>query len=142
MPIELKTAIIVDPVGSSLGDRTPEDEIKQHIKDFSELLSPAKLKVYSPWSCYPEDLQPGTDLVLFDYGGMMLGNSMAEKNSWHLVAYAADNPSALLSVRSLDQRDGLRTGSAENARGAQHRATLLGAQTSLWRCLGWRKGTR
>jgi len=53
MPIELKTAIIVDPVGSSLGDRTPEDEIKQHIKDFSELLSPAKLKVYSPWSCYP-----------------------------------------------------------------------------------------
>jgi hypothetical protein len=100
MPIELKTAIIVDPIGSSLGDRTPEDEIKQHIKDFSELLSPAKLKVYSPWSCYPEDLQPGTDLVLFDYGGMMLGNSMAEKNSWHLVTYAADNPSALVVVVS------------------------------------------
>jgi hypothetical protein len=92
--ISLKTAIIVDPMGSS------EDETKQHVEDFSEFLSPAKLKVYTPYSCYPGDLQPGTDLVLFDYGGMLPGNSMAEKNSWYLVTYAADNPSALVVIVS------------------------------------------
>jgi hypothetical protein len=98
--MELKTAIIVDPIGSSFGDRTPEDEIKEHVRDFSELLAPAKLNVYTPYSCYPGDLQPGTDLVLFDYGGMLVGNSMAEKNSWYLVTYAADNPSSLVVVVS------------------------------------------
>jgi hypothetical protein len=98
--LELKTAIIVDQMGSAYGDRTPEDEIKQHVEDFSEMLAPAVLKVYTPYSCYPEDIQPGTDLLLFDYGGMLLGNSMAEKNSWYLVTYAADNPSALVVVVS------------------------------------------
>jgi hypothetical protein len=96
----LKTAIIVDPMGSAFGSRMPEDEIEQHVKDFSALLAPAALKVYTPWSCYPEDLQPGTDLVLFDYGGMLPGTDMAERNSWYLVTYASDNPSSLVVVVS------------------------------------------
>ena len=99
--MELKTAIIVDPMGSMFGERTLEDEIKQHIEDFSELLAPAKLKVYTPYSCYPGDIQPGTELVLFDYGGMLPGTDMAEKNSWHLVTWAADNPNALVVVVSV-----------------------------------------
>jgi hypothetical protein len=100
MTSELKVAIIVDRVGSFFGDRTPEDEIAEHIKDFSELLAPAILKVYTPYSCYPGDIQPGTDLVLFDYGGMLIGNSMAERNSWYLVTYAADNPNSLVVIVS------------------------------------------
>jgi hypothetical protein len=97
-PIILKTAIVLDPSGTFMGG--PEDEIRQHWLDFSDLLEPATLEIYQPGAIYPEALKPGTDLVLFDWGGMMLGNSLMQDNSRRLIQYAQYNPSTLCVVVS------------------------------------------
>ncbi len=95
----IKTAICVDP-NASMG-KTPEEEIKEHIKNYREWLAPAKIKYYRTESTYPGSIHPGTELVLFDYGGMMgWGNDLAENNSQRLINYAMDNPSTLCIVIS------------------------------------------
>jgi hypothetical protein len=98
--IVLKTAIVLDPMGHNWGAVGPEEEAKEHVKNFSEILYPAVINAYQPGSMYPGALKPGTDLVLFDYGGMMAGNSLMEDNSRHLIRYAQDNPNTLCIVVS------------------------------------------
>ena len=47
---------------------------------------------------YEEEVRAGTELVLFDYGGMSIGNSLLEDNSRRLVQWAVDHSSALVVV--------------------------------------------
>ena len=119
--VTLKTAIIVDQMGHGFGTVGPEEEIEEHKKDFSELLFPAQLDVYTPYSTYPGDLKPGTDLVVFDYGGMMMGNSLMEDNSRHLITFAQDNPNTLCIVASTTTwSNGIRYMTGELEIGALH----------------------
>ena len=56
--------------------------------------------LYRPYSAHPEAFEAGTDLILFDYGGMCLGNSLIEDNSRYLIRFAQDNPNVLCVIVS------------------------------------------
>jgi len=96
----IKTAIIVDYMGHGFGEVTREDEIAQHIERFTEWAEPIKLKVHTPKTTYPGEIEIGTDLVIYDFGGLMPGTSLMETNARHLVQWAADNPNALVVIVS------------------------------------------
>ncbi len=94
----LNTIVIVDFMGSGFGETTPEMEVKQHIDRYSELLSPCKLK-WERKMC--ADFPPGTDLVIYDFGGMMPGaTDLVASNARSLIRWAQDNPSSLAIVAS------------------------------------------
>lgn len=93
------TAIILD---TGLFD--DEDRITKQIdllKDtFSDALAPAKLDCYQAWSAYPQDIREGTDLILFDYGGMGPGTDLPQRNANKLIEWAHDHPNSLVVVVS------------------------------------------
>ena len=92
----IKTAIVVDPMGSC--DVTPKEEIEAHILHYSHVFAPVKMKFYTPLSAW--DIKDGTDLVIFDYGGMLPGNSLMEDNSREIIRWAIAHPSSLCIVVS------------------------------------------
>lgn len=91
----IKTAIWVDPFGSM--SETPEEQIKREQENYEDELG-VKLDVHTPQ--HLGQIEEGTDLVLFDYGGMMAGNSLCEDNSRGLIRWAEDHPSALVVIIS------------------------------------------
>lgn len=94
-----KTGILVDQMGHGFGEVTPEMEVEQHAKDFAELLRPHKIKHYTLRSAH--EVKPGTDLVLFDYGGMLPGcGDLILSEVRALFRWAQDNPSSLAVVVS------------------------------------------
>lgn len=99
---QLKTAIIVDMMGSGYGEVAPEQEIEEIVERFSSLLAPAKLQHYRAW--HPGELgkgiQPGTDLVLYDFGGMGAGSSLPESNARALLKWAENHPGSLVVIVS------------------------------------------
>jgi hypothetical protein len=97
--MKILTGILVDPMGHGFGEVTPEQEIKDHIHDYSDLLKPDKLKPYTLQSA--REIKPGTKLVLFDYGGMMPGSDdLVLSECRALLQWAIDNPSSLVIVIS------------------------------------------
>lgn len=98
----IKTAIIVDPTGWSMA--TPEQEVEEHKERFGILLAPARLDAYR--AMHPGDggkhgIQPGTELVLYDFGGMVPGSTdLMESNARALVKWAEDHPGALVVIVS------------------------------------------
>jgi len=94
-PGPLRTAIWLDPAGV-MGEG-PEAEAERLVKWYEEELG-AKLDVHTPRNI--GEIKPGTGLVLFDFGGMMAGNGLAEDNSRALVRWAEDNPNSLVVVVS------------------------------------------
>ena len=90
------TAVIVD---ESLNKTPREEEIVQHTITFETLLE-RSLEVYIPSIFYESEIRQGTELILFDYGGMSVGNDLLESQSRRLVQYAADHPSCLIVVVS------------------------------------------
>ena len=97
----VKTAIIVDYMGHGFGEFTPEDEIKEHTKRFKEFAAPAKLKVHTPKSTYPGAIEIGTDLVIYDFGGVGPGaTGLMTGNARHLLQWAQDNPNSLVVIVS------------------------------------------
>jgi len=97
----LKVAICVDPMGC--GQTTAEEEVEQHKVEIRDRLKPRKLKFYQIWNV--EEVKPGTDLLLFDYGGMMPGNSLSEDNSRALIQWCRDNPNSLALVMTKSTYD-------------------------------------
>jgi hypothetical protein len=93
----LLTAVILDWMGS--GGRTPEEEFADVVKEFSESLN-VKLDAYQARSAYPGDIREGTDLVLFDFGGVLPGTDMPDRNAREIVRWAENHPSALVVVIS------------------------------------------
>ena len=87
-------------MGHGFGEVGPEEEIEEHKKDFSELLFPAKLDAYKPVTMEESYIKPGTDLIVFDWGGMLPGTSLMEDNSRRLIQYAQDHSSCLCIVVS------------------------------------------
>lgn len=98
--ITLKTAIIVDYMGHGFGEFTPEMEVEEHKKDFHELLFPAELDAYTPICMSEDKIQAGTDLIIFDFGGIMPGNNLMGDNSRRLIQYAQDHSDVLCMVAS------------------------------------------
>jgi len=91
----IKTAFFVDPMGG--GGRTPEEEMESEKESLEEELG-VKLDIHRVH--HMGQIEQGTDLLLFDFGGMMMGNSLAEDNSRRVVRWAEDHPSALVIIIS------------------------------------------
>jgi hypothetical protein len=94
----IKVAILVDPMGHGFGEFTAEDEVENHKKVFTEVLKPAEIRFQHVWS--PGAIDPGTDLVIYDFGGMMPGTDLMDSNARAIVQWANDNPNSLLVVVS------------------------------------------
>jgi len=94
------TAIWYDPFGSM--SQTTEEQIAADIdyyeKDYGPLDGKIKLNTYTVRGAH--EIKPGTELVLFDYGGCGLGNNLMAENSRAVLQYALDNPSVLIIVIS------------------------------------------
>lgn len=97
--MKIKTAIILDPVGHSFGEVGPDEEMMDLVAEYSKLVRPHILSYYKcEHACR---IQPGTKLVLFDYGGMLgIGNTIAEEQSRDVIRFAENNPSALVVIVS------------------------------------------
>lgn len=96
----IKTAIIVDFMGSSMA--TPEDEVVAHKEKYGALLAPAVLDVHEPRHAWPGDygIEEGTELVIYDFGGLMPGSSLMEDNARGVIEWANDHPNGLVIVAS------------------------------------------
>lgn len=94
----LRVAIIVDPYGSVSMDRTGADEIAEHKADLTKLLRGHRLTFTAPsWV----DDKMSADLVIFDFGGMSIGNDLMADNSRRLIRWAQDHSSSLIVVVSM-----------------------------------------
>jgi len=93
----IKTAIIIDFMGTAR--YTPEEEIAQHVERFNELLSPDRIEVHTP--DHPSLIEPGTELVIYDFGGLLPGcDDMIRSHVRSLIDWAENHPSALVLVVS------------------------------------------
>jgi hypothetical protein len=94
--MKIKTCILVDPMGTSM--HTAEEEVETHKKVFAALIFPCELDAYRAHSV--GGIQEGTDLVIYDFGGMLPGTSLMEDNSRYLIKWAENNPNSLILVVS------------------------------------------
>ena len=94
----MKIAIIVDMAGT--WGKTPEEEIEDLKKYYNDviLIPNGDKYFYTPLS--PYDLQPGTQLVIYDFGGMLPGTSLMDDNAKEMVRWAYDNPTSLVIIDS------------------------------------------
>jgi hypothetical protein len=97
----LLCAIIVDEMGTQCGGG-PEQEIRELKKTFSKEVFLNPITYYR--ALYAREggqgIKPGTDLVLFDYGGMSLGNDLLGSNSRELIKWLQDHPNSLAIIVS------------------------------------------
>lgn len=91
----LDAAVLVDPWGS--GDKDGNAEYDDHVAFLTALLKPARVTFARLRYMAPD---VSADLLLFDYGGMTLGNDLLQSNSRALVRWVQDHPSALVLVAS------------------------------------------
>lgn len=103
----IKTAILCDPFGC-LG-KTMEEETIENVEFFDTLVAPRKIAHYCINALDDSAIKPGTELILFDFGGMTMGNHLMEDNSRDLLKWANDNPSVLIVVvSSFTYRQGIK----------------------------------
>ena len=87
-------------------DSTPEQEYDQNVELVQSMLDDTfgeKRCVVKPYRihCFDaREIKPGTRMVLFDFGGMGLGNSLGDSNARDMVKHAMENPSILYLVVS------------------------------------------
>lgn len=137
--MNIKTGILVDPMGHGMGEVSPEQEVKDHIKEYSELLRPHTLSPYRLKSAYQVKL--GTKLILFDYGGMMPGSGdLVSGEARQVIRWAEDNPSGLVVVVSdFTYRRVIRGEMEElglNLYNVVHRESLFADPIPLWFRMG------
>lgn len=97
----IKTGIIVDFVGG--GGRTAEQEVEEHKRNVTTWLKPDVPEFHCPY--FPAEfgehgIQPGTELLIYDFGGLGPGNDMMERNAKDLLEWAEAHPSALVVIVS------------------------------------------
>ncbi len=93
----IKTAIILDPMAG--GGWTAEEEFQYHVDRVNKDLAPRFLDAYSAHSTL--QIKDGTELVLFDYGGMLPGcDGLVRSQCESIVEWAKEHPSALVIVIS------------------------------------------
>lgn len=94
---KIKTAIILDPAGTS--SSTPEEEALELAQRYRRYVYPQILDCHQG-TCVSM-IRDGTDLVLFDYGGMMPGNETTmTAQARSVIKWAENHPSALVVIVS------------------------------------------
>ena len=93
----IRVALIVDDYGSVALDRTGDDERAEYRDLLQRGLTPHALTFEEP-RYVSDNLR--ADLVVFDFGGMSLGNDLLADNSRRLIRWAQDHPSSLVVIAS------------------------------------------
>ncbi|MYD95526.1 MAG: hypothetical protein F4Y02_17975 [Chloroflexi bacterium] len=92
----VRALIVLDPMGTSA--KPPEleyIEIRDDYRDFWGLhLDAERADTFRP------DRIGVVDLIVFDWGGMAVGNSMLQHQLRYLLRWAEDHPSALVVIHS------------------------------------------
>jgi hypothetical protein len=95
----LTVAICVDPIGR-LG-KTSEEEVVELQRETKELFPECQLSFHR--CVHVSEVQVGTDLFLFDFGGMSMAygsGALIQDNSRGLIRWCEDNPNSLALVMS------------------------------------------
>src|SRR3990167_6085235 len=97
----IKTAVLYDDLGSM--GTTVEQQIASDIRHVTELGCDEKV-VLDWYRAYTVgDITPGTELVLFDFGGVSMGyggGDLMADQSRAMIRWALDNPNSLMLVTS------------------------------------------
>ena len=93
----VRTLIVLDPISGA--DTTQEDEFKQIIGTYEEdhglKLDATQARVFDPTEA------ERAEMIVFDWGGMSLGNDLLEHQIRGLTRWAENHPSALVIIRSM-----------------------------------------
>ena len=93
----VRTLVVLDPMSGL--DRTREDELRQILQTCEndhDLRLEATLKdVFDPADA------EHAEMIVFDWGGMSLGNDLLGHQIRTLTRWAEDHPSALVIIRSM-----------------------------------------
>ncbi len=94
-PQSITCSVVLDYMGSY--DSDPEEEFEKLQKDLRRVIAnPVSFEE----SKMVHRINPKSDLVLFDFGGLMPGNNLMQDQSRALIQWAQDHPSALVLVVS------------------------------------------
>jgi hypothetical protein len=100
----IRIAILVDPYGG--GTRTGEEELQDHIDHLKRVFAWRDVH-FETLAFMPENL--AADLLIFDFGGMSLGNDLLADNSRRVIRWMVDHPSSLVFIAStFTYRHGLK----------------------------------
>lgn len=92
-----RALIVLDPMGSSQG--TDEEEFAGIVELYDRLhgvrLEATRTDVFDPAEA------EGVELIVFDWGGMALGNDLMGHQIRALTRWSADHPSVLVVIRSM-----------------------------------------
>lgn len=93
----VRTLVVLDPMSGLY--RTQEDELRQILQTYEndhDLRLEARLKdVFDPADA------KHAERIIFDWGGMSLGNDLLDHQIRTLTRWAEDHPSALVIIRSM-----------------------------------------
>jgi hypothetical protein len=97
---KLSIAVLVDIMGSSHG--TPEEEYWQHRKHFTRMWPGCSVyQAMNLSSNSSHGIKPGTDVIAYDYGGMLPGcGDLLDSNVRELIHWAQEHPAGLVLVVS------------------------------------------
>ena len=93
----IKTVVCLDWMGC--GSMTADEEFEEIKTRFQQALKPHTLVITRAHSTYAEDLEDA-ELVLFDFGGVLPGTDMPERNASALARWAEDHPGSLIVILS------------------------------------------
>jgi len=93
----VRTLIVLDPISGA--DTTQDDEFERSVQNYEEdhdlKLDATLANVFDP----AEAERAG--MIIFDWGGMSLGNDLRGHQIRALTRWAEDHPSALVIIRSI-----------------------------------------
>ena len=93
----VRALVVLDPIGTMAQSADDEfDELVERWRvDYGLDLSHAKRRDH-----FAPDDTDGVDLVIFDWGGMSIGNDLMGHQLRHLIQWAEDHPSGLVVILS------------------------------------------
>lgn len=94
-PEHIVCSVVLDFMGSF--DTDPDDEFKEIQKDVRKTI---KNPVTFHNSKMVQRIEPKSDLVMFDFGGLLPGTNLMEDQSREIIKWSQDHPSALVLVIS------------------------------------------
>ena len=93
----VRALVILDPAGAT--GRSPEKEFNELLlvyeQDYDLKLDARRADVFDPAEA------DRAEMILFDWGGMSLGNDLLGHQVRALLPWAEDHPSALVIIRSM-----------------------------------------
>ena len=93
----VRTLIVLDPISGT--DTSQEDEFEQTVRTYEEehglKLDATLASVFDPAEA------ERAEMIVFDWGGMNLGNDLLGHQIRGLTRWAEDHPSALVIIRSM-----------------------------------------